>query len=306
MKRSKAVQLLLMGLAPITMVGCEQSKTEVKSVKTNDRFNKPQDCIAAGKPADVCSEAYMLALKRHKDAAPQYEKKEDCEADFMADYCVAGDDGKFMPKMGGFSLATESRQVVDRATGAPVVTQNTDSNGFITGMLLGNLMSGNGGTTYHSDPYYSRRDAQGIQSSNTLNGFASSGYTPSRSIQERARSYSNANSDTIRSARVTKNDRDDDDDSRSSSSYSGSSSSYGGSGSSYRYNTTSNKPASSSYGTESRPSNQYNSSSYNSSSSTKSYSAPSTSSYSVSSAVSRGGFGSTSSAKSSFSSSFGG
>jgi uncharacterized protein YgiB involved in biofilm formation len=312
MKRSNAIKLLLMGLAPITIVGCsDEGKTDVKTVKTSDRFAKLQDCVAAGKPQDVCAETYMAALKKHKDLAPKYEKEADCEADFMPGYCVATEDGKFMPKMAGFSLATETRQIVDRTTGAPVVTQNTDSNGFITGMLLGNLMSGNGGTSYRADPYYSRRDPQGVESSNTLNGFASGGYTPSRSIQERARTYSNVNSSTIKSSRSRYDD--DDDDTRTTASSSGSY--YGGSTSSGGYSATNTKPASSTYGTQTRTpatstsstygSQTRSSGSYNSgSNSGSSYSKPS--SISVSSAISRGGFGATSSAKSSFGSSFGG
>ena len=146
--------------------------------------------MKAGKPDHICADSYLMALSRHKDIAPQYIKKEDCESDFMKDYCVATEDGKFTPKMSGFSLITEQKQLVNTSTGQPVVNSNTDSNGFLTGILLGNMMS-NSGPSYYSDPIYRRRDDRGGYTTNTMSGYANSGIKPSKSIQQKVNTYSN-------------------------------------------------------------------------------------------------------------------
>ncbi|MFK4132156.1 DUF1190 domain-containing protein [Pseudomonas luteola] len=295
MKKSKAIQLILMGAMPVAIVGCGDDKTEVRSVKKTDRFDNVKACVDSGINTDICTQSYMVALKNHKEIAPLFENKESCEADFMPDYCVATDDGKFMPKMTGFSLTSEKRQIVDRSTGQPVVTQNTDSNGFITGMLLGNLMSGNGGTTYVSDPVYRHRDSQGNSSYNTLNGFASSGIRPSHSIQEKVKSYSNASTN-----RTISSNRYQDNDVTKPSTASG----YPKPSSSYT--TPSYNPGNTSSYSSQRNTNPIGSSYSQSSYGSKSYSSPSSTKSASASSISRGGFGSASTARSGWGSSYGG
>lgn len=199
-KRSKSIQLLAMGTVPFALVACSDDGTEVKTVKKDERFVNIQDCMKAGKPDYVCADSYLAAIKRHKEIAPKYENEADCESEFMKDYCVKSDDDKFMPKMAGFSLVTEQKQLVSSATGQPVVNQpsssghsGTDSNGFLTGLLVGNMMSSNNGPHYYSEPVYRRRDDRGDgYSTNTMSGYASSGIRPSKSIQAKVNSYSNS------------------------------------------------------------------------------------------------------------------
>ncbi|MEG0867346.1 MAG: DUF1190 domain-containing protein [Hafnia sp.] len=243
-KRSRSIQLLVMGSAPLLLVACSDG-TEVKTIKKDERFVKPQDCIQAGKPADVCTESYMTALKRHKEIAPKYEKVEDCESDFMKDYCVKGEDGKFAPKMAGFSLVSEQKQLINSSSGLPVVNQNTDSNGFLTGLVLGNLAGNMGGTThYYSEPVYKRRDDRGSgYSTNTMSGYASSGIRPSKSIQAQAQvnAYSNkSSSNDYKSTRSATSGSGYGDASRSNYN-----TGYSGSSSKSAYNSGYSKPSSS-------------------------------------------------------------
>lgn len=272
-KRSKTIQLLAMGAAPFVLTACNDGK-EVKTVKKDERFVNIQDCMKAGKPDYLCADSYLAALNRHKEIAPQYEKIEDCESDFMEKYCTKNDQGKYVPKMAGFSLITEQKvvnapnsqpatnsgqqvaQSEQPATsgsssgGQTVIHQDSGSGDFLTGVLLGNLMSNNNsGPSHYSEPVYRRRDDRGSgYSTNTLSGYANSGVKPSKSIQEKVNAYSN--SDSSKDYRST------------------------------RTNSYSSKPSSS-----------YSGSSYSSSS----YSKPST--ISVSKSTSRGGFGSISSSR---------
>lgn len=278
MKRSKIANLILMSAAPVTLVACGEKAPEVKKVIKEERFTNVQECMAAGKQDQICAESYLAALHRHRELAPKYLSQSDCEGEFTPGGCVATEEGKFVPKMPGFTLMSPQAPVVAPAVPAPQthsspqatttvqqvspeapaaapqpattnVTNITNTGGggsgggmgdFLTGVLLGNAMSSNGGSTHttvnnYSDPVYKREDRSGGSSSN-LRQYEDSGYKPAKTSQP----YTNA-----------------------------------------------------------RTGNYYDNSKYRTSSSSSSYEKPAPrTSYSVSSSTSRGGFGSMGSARS--------
>lgn len=188
MKRSTKVTLALVSTIPFALTACD-SNEQTKTVTNSKTFASIQECVDTKIPVDVCSNSYIMALNEHKKVAPTYASESDCEADFVADYCVQNAaDNQWMPKLGGFQIteshdvkyrknaegqfvpvqppvqtvaastgATES-QVVQGAAGGTTIINNTTTGGghsgggagdFVTGMILGNMMGGGGGTTNH-------------------------------------------------------------------------------------------------------------------------------------------------------------
>lgn len=236
MKRSTIAKLILMSAAPVTLVACGEKAPEVKKVVKDERFTTIQDCMAAGKQDQLCAESYLAAIHRHREMAPKYLSQSDCESEFTPGGCIATEDGKFVPKMSGFSLVTEQDVPVQpkraqtsiaqatisdpepapqpaQAQSQPLSTTNvtnvTNSGGgggsglgdILTGVLIGNALSGGGGgsratTNYYSEPVYQRRDSNGNSSSNTLRGYESSGVKTSKSIQSSVNSRTGSTYDS--------------------------------------------------------------------------------------------------------------
>ncbi|MBI6727372.1 DUF1190 domain-containing protein [Pseudomonas viridiflava] len=236
LKRSTIAKLILMSAAPVTLVACGEKAPEVKKVVKDERFTTIQDCMAAGKQDQLCAESYLAAIHRHREIAPKYLSQADCESEFTPGGCIATEDGKFVPKMAGFSIVTEQDLPVQpkrapstvtqatlsdpETTQAPAqaqaqaqpasttnVTNVTNSGGggsglgdILTGVLIGNALSGGGNSRatnhYYSEPVYQRRDSSGNSSSNTLRGYESSGVKTSKSIQSSVNSRTGSTYDS--------------------------------------------------------------------------------------------------------------
>jgi uncharacterized protein YgiB involved in biofilm formation len=221
MKRSRQVSLALVSTIPFALTACDSGE-QTKTVTNSKTFATIQECVDSKVPVDICSQSYIMALNEHRKVAPSYASEDDCEADFVKDYCVqSAADNQWMPKLGGFQI-TESHDVKYRknadgqyvpvqpqvqtmaaSTGAyegqttqttsgggggtTIINNNTGGGGhgssgagdFLTGMLVGHALSGNGGSTnnyhYHSEPVYQTRDSRGDYRTSTISERVNSG-----------------------------------------------------------------------------------------------------------------------------------
>nr|BFE93795.1 hypothetical protein GCM10020185_43310 [Pseudomonas brassicacearum subsp. brassicacearum] len=155
-------------------------------------------------PVDICSNAYMSALSEHRRIAPVYDSQADCDADFVPDWCQQDSAGKFIPKLGGFELSADgevTQTEVDAARAQlPASEANVGGSGFgnlLTGMLIGNMLSGHR-SSYYSEPVYRYRDDRGNFGSSTLSQRVSSGSTFTKSNQARYGSYT----DSVKSSKA--------------------------------------------------------------------------------------------------------
>lgn len=296
MKRSRHVSLALVSTIPFALTACDSGE-QTKTVTSAKTFTTIQECVDSKIPVDVCSNSYIMALNEHKKIAPAYASEDDCETDFMKDFCVQNADSQWAPKLGGFQI-TESHDVKYRKNpegqyvpvapattvagtagssttttegggGGTTIINNTTGGGggsggnmdFVTGMLVGNALSGGGNNYhYHSEPVYQSRDSRGDYRRSTINDRVNSGTTFQSSNQAKS-GYDYKQKSMTQSL------------------------------------SNRSAPSSSSYGGSSYSSNSSTSSSYN------------TRTPAESTSISRGGFGSQASARSSWgggSSSFGG
>ncbi|WLG67551.1 DUF1190 domain-containing protein [Pseudomonas brassicacearum] len=203
MKRSKYVQLSLAASVALAISGCGPTEKTYKLQKKYN-FQSVQQCVDEKLPVDICSNAYMSALSEHRRIAPVYDSQADCDADFVPDWCQQDSAGKFIPKLGGFELSADgevTQTEVDAARAQlPVSEANVGGSGFgnlLTGMLIGNMLSGHR-SSYYSEPVYRYRDDRGNFGSSTLSQRVSSGSTFTKSNQARYGSYT----DSVKSSKA--------------------------------------------------------------------------------------------------------
>ena len=203
MKRSKYVQLSLAASVALAISGCGPMEKTYKLQKKYN-FQSVQQCVDEKLPVDICSNAYMTALSEHRRIAPVYDSQADCDADFVPDWCQQDSAGKFIPKLGGFELSADgevTQSEVDAARAQlPASEANVGGSGFgnlLTGMLIGNMLSGHR-SSYYSEPVYRYRDDRGNFGSSTLNQRVSSGSTFTKSNQARYGSYT----DSVKSSKA--------------------------------------------------------------------------------------------------------
>ena len=102
MKRSKKLQLAIMGTAPFVLSGCGDSSREALVYKD------VASCINDGVISDsVCRYEYNKAWQNHLMMAPKYQVASDCQQDFGTT-CQQLASGEYIPTMEGFMLAAES------------------------------------------------------------------------------------------------------------------------------------------------------------------------------------------------------
>lgn len=206
--RRSSLKLVLASTLPLAISACSNPDDNTVEVNTRSTFTTVQACVDQKFPVDICSDAYMNALADHRRIAPTYDDAAACEADFVPGYCQANSDGKFMPKLGGFELGVTGRLPKDQVAAAQAQTGGGSSNnegggvfggnGFLTGLLIGNLLSSNrGGAQYSSQPIYQTRDSRGAYQSSTLSRQIDDGKTFSQSNQARSSSTGSYNSSTL-------------------------------------------------------------------------------------------------------------
>lgn len=112
MKRSKAVQLLLLGAASALMVGCEEEQPQQASV-----FKDVGDCVTSKlMTEDQCKAAFDIAAQEHEKVAPRYDSRALCEQEYGVGQCSPkhSDNGDvFMPLMTGFMAAQLMNSIND-------------------------------------------------------------------------------------------------------------------------------------------------------------------------------------------------
>ncbi len=117
MKRSQSIRLVQMGAVALTLAACEEP-VEVGVFETIGQ------CVTAGNTAAQCETALTAAQEQHRQVAPRYATRQDCEAEFGASQCTpapanaapaadgsaptqqaqAGFGGGFMPLMAGYMM----------------------------------------------------------------------------------------------------------------------------------------------------------------------------------------------------------
>lgn len=206
--RRSSLKLVLASTLPLAISACSNPDDNTVEVNTRSTFTTVQACVDQKFPVDICSDAYMNALADHRRIAPTYDDAAACEADFVPGYCQTNSDGKFMPKLGGFELGVTGRLPKDQVAAAQAQTAGGSSNnegggvfggnGFLTGLLIGNLLSSNrGGAQYSSQPIYQTRDSRGAYQNSTLSRQIDDGKTFSQSNQARSSSTGSYNSSTL-------------------------------------------------------------------------------------------------------------
>lgn len=210
--RRSSLKLVLASTLPLAISACSNPDDNTVEVNTRTTFTTVQACVDQKFPVEVCSDAYMNALADHRRIAPTYDDVTACDADFVPGYCQPNADGKFSPKLGGFELGVSGRLPKDQVAAAQAQANNGSSgessnngggggfggNGFLTGLLIGNLLSSNNGSNqYYSQPIYQTRDSRGAYQSSTLSKQIEDGKTFSQSNQARSSSTGSYNSNTL-------------------------------------------------------------------------------------------------------------
>lgn len=189
MKRSKYVQLSLAAAVSVAIAGCGEDPTVVASQKFT--FQTMKECVDAKLPTDVCADAYMAAMAEHRRVAPAYANQTDCEADFVEGYCEVDSKGQYLPRLGGFELTATgsfSQSQVDQAQASSGGGASSGGSNFLTGLLIGNLLSNRGGN-YYSEPVYRYRDSRGAYSTSTLGRRIETGSTFKKAVTPGSRPY---------------------------------------------------------------------------------------------------------------------
>ena len=189
--RPRSSKLLLLGAVPLAISGCSDSEQHV-TYTVQHNFKGVPACAAARVPLDLCSEAYFQAMIDHHRVAPIYDDQAACDADFVEGYCQLTSDGKYMPSMAGFELATSGELPRSQFEQAELHAQQHAARfggtervatGILAGVLIGNAMSSRSAPRYRSRPIYQNRDSRGIYQASTLARQIEQGKTFSRAIQ---------------------------------------------------------------------------------------------------------------------------
>jgi uncharacterized protein YgiB involved in biofilm formation len=104
MKRSRSIQLVLMGTVPLLLSACDDGQQPQGALAYQDL----QQCISDGKvSADICEKAYADAVQAQYRNAPHYGTLAECQAQYGWDQChpVQTSSGSwFMPALAGFMI----------------------------------------------------------------------------------------------------------------------------------------------------------------------------------------------------------
>ena len=102
MKRSKKLQLSLLGITPFALTGCGGPKEEVLVYRDADQ------CSSDGQLSkEICVSDYKTAVNIHQTTAPKYKFYADCFDDFGST-CQWQVSEEYIPTMQGYMLATQA------------------------------------------------------------------------------------------------------------------------------------------------------------------------------------------------------
>ncbi|AZS49715.1 DUF1190 domain-containing protein [Entomomonas moraniae] len=122
MKRSKAVQLLLISATPFYLTACNQQEHNLKTVTEVKNYKDLQDCLDDKQNPLVCSKAYTAVKDLEKKNPLIYDSKENCLKDFDDDLCVDDTNStssgstthRTYARSSGFQLSSTREIVVDK------------------------------------------------------------------------------------------------------------------------------------------------------------------------------------------------
>ena len=83
MRRSKKISVTLTsGVVAVAMAGCSPEQVDIST------FTSADQCAAMGNSLDACEASFAAAQENHVQAAPRFESRLDCEAEFGAQNCA--------------------------------------------------------------------------------------------------------------------------------------------------------------------------------------------------------------------------
>jgi len=108
MKRSKSIELVLMGTMPLLLTACGDSGAQPPAPQSTLAYQNLQQCVSEGKvSADICEKAYADAVDAQYRNGPLYSTQAECEAQYGWNQChqVQNSSGSwFMPALAGFMI----------------------------------------------------------------------------------------------------------------------------------------------------------------------------------------------------------
>jgi uncharacterized protein YgiB involved in biofilm formation len=106
MKRSRSIELVLMGTVPLLLSACDDGS--YPPPQSTLAYRDLQQCVSEGKvSADICEKAYSDAVEAQYRNGPHYGTLAECQAQYGWDQChsVHTSSGSwFMPALAGFMI----------------------------------------------------------------------------------------------------------------------------------------------------------------------------------------------------------
>lgn len=147
MKRSRAIQLVLVGVTPLMLAGCDQPKPGYL-------YRSVAECIRDGTfTPSLCSSEYESSRAVHHRSAPRYASLGECEIDFGTNGCelLEPRSSFYVPLMTGFLLGQRT----------PRESESSSSGGASYGYsssVSGGQRQREYTRTFPSQPLYQSRD----------------------------------------------------------------------------------------------------------------------------------------------------
>ncbi|MHC1480135.1 DUF1190 domain-containing protein [Frateuria aurantia] len=116
MKRSRQLQLVLLGTAPMLLSGCSQDTPSREGLYTS-----VASCTAAIHDADTCQKGYEAASHEAAADAPRFGTLAECESNYGVEDCQRQESGNqsfFIPLLGGFMLSQALRNGLPQGAAA--------------------------------------------------------------------------------------------------------------------------------------------------------------------------------------------
>ncbi len=148
MKRSALVRLILMGSATLSITACDESPSPAGV------FTSAQECARSGVYSDAaCRNGLDSATRQHREVAPRFGSRQDCEADFGRDRCEEETSGRaagiayaggrrWHPRMDGFMINQSGSSHASQPLYRPNVASNPAGSGTL-GYVPGSFRTAN-------------------------------------------------------------------------------------------------------------------------------------------------------------------
>jgi uncharacterized protein YgiB involved in biofilm formation len=108
MKRSRSIELVLMGTVPLLLSACDGPSAHTPPAQSTLAYQDLKQCISDGKVStDICEKAYADAVQAQYRDGPRYSTMSECQAQYGWDQChpVQTSSGSwFMPALAGFMI----------------------------------------------------------------------------------------------------------------------------------------------------------------------------------------------------------